>query len=237
MKDNLSINLEKKIALCEQAEALQNSTDWKATADKLAALQREWKTIGAVTKKHSDAVWKRFITACDTFFEKRKEAGSSQRTEEQQNLAKKKEILASLAAIDSKNVAEEDASKLHELIRIWNGIGHVPFREKDKLYKRYKELIDSLFEALHENEASKKVARFKDSIKEGMNVSRERERLLRAYENLCNEIKTYENNLGFLTAASKSGNNLVAEMQRKMEKLKVDAEVILRKIHALEEKE
>lgn len=237
MKDNLSINLEKKIALCEQAEALQDSTDWKATADKLAALQREWKTIGAVTKKHSDAVWKRFITACDTFFEKRKEAGSSQRTEEQQNLAKKKEILASLAAIDSKNVTEEDASKLHELIRIWNGIGHVPFREKDKLYKRYKELIDSLFEALHENEASKKVARFKDSIKEGMNVSRERERLLRAYENLCNEIKTYENNLGFLTAASKSGNNLVAEMQRKMEKLKVDAEVILRKIHALEEKE
>lgn len=237
MKDNLVINLEKKIALCEQAEALQDSTDWKATADKLAALQREWRTIGAVAKKHSDAVWKRFITACDTFFEKRKEAGSSQRTEEQENLAKKKEVIAALTAIDPENATEEDANKLHELIRTWNSIGHVPFREKDKIYKQYKALIDRLFDALHESEASKKVARFKDSIKEGMNVGRERERLLRAYENMCNEIKTYENNLGFLTASSKSGNSLVAEMQRKMEKLKADAEVVLRKIRALEEKE
>lgn len=237
MKDNLTINLEKKIALCEQAEALQESTDWKATADKLAALQREWKSIGGVPKKHSDAVWKRFITACDAFFEKRKEAGSSQRTEEQQNLAKKKEVIAALTAIDPENATEEDANKLHELIRTWNSIGHVPFRDKDKIYKQYKALIDRLFDALHESEASKKVARFKDSIKEGMNVGRERERLLRAYENMCNEIKTYENNLGFLTASSKSGNSLVAEMQRKMEKLKADAEIVLRKIRALEEKE
>lgn len=237
MKDSLSINLEKKIALCEQAEALQDSTDWKATADKLAALQREWKAIGSVPKKHSDAVWKRFITACDAFFEKRKEAGSSQRTEELQNLDKKKEVIAALTAINPENATEEDANKLHELIRTWNNIGHVPFREKDKIYKQYKALIDRLFDALHESEASKKVARFKDSIKEGMNVGRERERLLRTYENMCNEIKTYENNLGFLTASSKSGNSLVAEMQRKMEKLKADAEIVLRKIRALEEKE
>ncbi len=237
MKDSLSINLEKKIALCEQAEALQDSTDWKATADKLAALQREWKTIGSVPKKHSDAVWKRFITACDAFFEKRKKAGSSQRTEELQNLDKKKEVIAALTAINPENVTEEDANKLHELIRTWNSIGHVPFREKDKIHKQYKALIDRLFDALHESEASKKVARFKDSIKEGMNVGRERDRLLRIYENMCNEIKTYENNLGFLTASSKSGNSLVAEMQRKMEKLKADAEIILRKIRALEEKE
>lgn len=237
MKDNLTINLEKKTFLCEQAEALQESTDWKATADKLSALQREWKTIGPVPKKYSDAIWKRFITACDTFFEKRKEAGSSQRTEELQNLAKKKEVIEALAAIDPENATEEDAAKLHELIRKWNAIGHVPFRDKDKIYKQYKALIDRLFDALHESEASRKVARFKDSIKEGMNVGRERERLLRAYENMCNEIKTYENNLGFLSASSKSGNSLVAEMQRKMEKLKADAEVILRKIRALEEKE
>lgn len=237
MKDNLAINLEKKIALCEQAEALQDSTDWKATSDKLGALQREWKTIGPVAKKHSDQVWKRFITACDAFFEKRKAAGSSQRTEEQQNLAKKKEVIAALSAIDPEHLSDEAVAKMHELIREWNGIGHVPFRDKDKVYKQYKAIIDRLFDALHASEASKKIARFKDSIKEGMNVARERERLLRAYDNMCNEIKTYANNLGFLTSSSKSGNNLVAEMQRKMEKLKTDAEMVLKKIRALEEKD
>ena len=237
MKDSLSVNLEKKIALCEQAEALKDSTNWKETADKLAKLQAEWKTVGPVAKKNSDAVWKRFISACDAFYENRKAAGSSQRSVEQQNLDKKKEVIAALAAMDVNNITPNDAATLHELIREWNSIGHVPFREKDKLYKRYKELIDALFDALHANEANRKVARFKDSIKEGMNVGRERERLLRVYDNMCSEIKTYENNLGFLTASSKSGNSLMAEMQRKMEKLKSDAEVVLQKIRALDEKE
>lgn len=237
MKDNLSVNLEKKIALCEKAEALQGSTDWKATADKLANLQREWKAIGPVPKKQSDAIWKRFIAACDTFFENRKAANSSQRTEEMQNLTKKKAIIESLSAINPENATAEDAEKLHQLIKEWNSIGHVPFRDKDKVYKQYKALIDTLFEALHKQEASKKVARYKDSIKEGTNIARERERLLRIYENMCNEIKTYENNLGFLTSSSKSGNSLVAEMQRKMEKLKSDAQLVLKKIAALEEKE
>ena len=237
MKDNLAINLEKKTALCEQAEALQDSTDWKGTADKLAALQREWKAIGPVSKKHSDVIWQRFIKACDTFFEKRKEAGASQRSEEHKNLARKKEIITALEAIDPANPTEEDSATMHELIREWNSIGHVPFRDKDKIYKQYKELIDKLFDAFHKRDATRKVARFKDSIKEGMNVGRERERLLRAYDNMCNEIKTYENNLGFLSSSSKSGNSLVAEMQRKMEKLKADAEIILKKIKALEEKD
>ncbi|MBQ2435326.1 MAG: DUF349 domain-containing protein [Bacteroidaceae bacterium] len=237
MRDGLTENLEKKLSLCEQAEALQNSTDWKGTADKLAALQREWKTIGPVAKKQSDIVWKRFITACDAFYEKRKEAGSTQRSVEHENLAKKKEVIAALSAINPEDISEADASKMHDLIKEWNSIGHVPFRDKDKIYKQYKAIIDSLFDALHKNEASKRVARFKDSIKEGMNVNRERERLLRAYDNLCNEIKTYGNNLGFLTSSSKSGNSLVAEMQRKMEKLKADAEIILKKIKALNEEE
>ena len=237
MKDNLIVNLEKKIALCEKAEALQNSTDWKATADKLANLQREWKAIGPVPKKQSDAIWKRFIAACDTFFENRKASNSSQRTEEMQNLAKKKAVIEGLAAINPENATADDAEKLHQLIKEWNSIGHVPFRDKDKVYKQYKALIDTLFDALHKQEASKKVARYKESIKEGTNITRERERLLRIYENMCNEIKTYENNLGFLTSSSKSGNSLVAEMQRKMEKLKADAQIILKKIAALEEKE
>ena len=237
MKDNLATNLEKKIALCEKAEALQDSTEWKATADKLTALQREWKSIGAVPKKQSDAIWKRFNAACDAFFEKRKAATSSQRTEEQENLAKKRAIIEQLSAINPEAATSEDQSKMHDLIKEWNSIGHVPFREKDKIYKQYKALIDALFDTFQKNEATRRVARYKDSIKEGTNIARERERLLRIYENMCGEIKTYENNLGFLNASSKSGNSLVAEMQRKMEKLKADAQLVLKKIAALEEKE
>ena len=237
MKDNLATNLEKKIALCEKAEALQDSTEWKATADKLTALQREWKSIGAVPKKQSDAIWKRFNAACDAFFEKRKAAASSQRTEEQENLAKKRAIIEQLSAINPETATSEDQAKMHDLIKEWNSIGHVPFREKDKIYKQYKALIDALFDTFQKNEATRRVARYKDSIKEGTNIARERERLLRIYENMCGEIKTYENNLGFLNASSKSGNSLVAEMQRKMEKLKADAQLVLKKIAALEEKE
>ena len=237
IKDSLSINLEKKIALCEKAEALKDNIDWKATADKFAALQREWKAIGAVPKKQSDAIWKRFNAACDAFFEARKAATSSQRSEEMQNLDKKKAIIDKLAAINPETATTEDQAKMHDLIKEWNSIGHVPFKEKDKVYKQYKALIDTLFDAFHKHEATRKVARFKDSIKEGMNIGRERERLLRIYENMCGEIKTYENNLGFLSASSKSGNSLVAEMQRKMEKLKDEAQLILKKIAALEEKE
>ena len=237
MKDNLATNLEKKIALCEKAEALQDSTEWKATADKLTALQREWKSIGAVPKKQSDAIWKRFNAACDAFFEKRKAATSSQRTEEQENLAKKRAIIEQLSAINPEATTSEDQAKMHDLIKEWNSIGHVPFREKDKIYKQYKALIDTLFDTFQKNEATRRVARYKDSIKEGTNIARERERLLRIYENMCGEIKTYENNLGFLNASSKSGNSLVAEMQRKMEKFKADAQLVLKKIAALEEKE
>ena len=237
MKDGQAANLEKKTALCEKAEALQHSTEWQATADKLSALQREWKTIGPVPKKQSDAIWKRFNTACDTFFEARKAATSSQRTEEQENLAKKRAVIEQLTTIDPETATGEDQEKMHQLIKEWNSIGHVPFRDKDKVYKQYKALIDNLFDTFHKHEATRKVARYKDSIKEGTNIARERERLLRIYDNMCSEIKTYENNLGFLNASSKSGNSLVAEMQRKMEKLKADAQLVLKKIAALEEKE
>ena len=214
MKNNLAENLEKKTRLCEQAEALKDSTDWKATSDKLAALQREWKETGPVAKKYSDALWQRFISACDAFFEKRKAAGTSQRSEEHQNLAKKQAVIAELKTMDPASITEKDSNKLHELIRQWNAIGHVPYREKDKVYKEYKELIDALFTALHALESNRKVARFKESIKEGMNVGRERERLLRAYDNMCSEIKTYENNLGFLSASNKKGESLVDVMRQ-----------------------
>ena len=171
LKQRENDNLEKKTALCEQAEALQDSTDWKGTADKLAALQREWKAIGPVPKKLSDAIWKRFNAACDAFFEKRKAATSSQRTEEQENLAKKRAIIEQLSAINPEAATSEDQAKMHDLIKEWNSIGHVPFREKDKIYKQYKALIDALFDTFQKNEATRRVARYKDSIKEGTNIA------------------------------------------------------------------
>lgn len=240
-KESQASNLEKKIALCEKAEALKDSTEWKETAEKLAALQKEWKTIGPVPKKQSDALWKRFVSACDAFFANRNAAGSSQRSEEMQNLSAKKTIVKSLKEISDKveegmeEMGDELSSKLRELVAQWNGIGHVPFREKDKLYAQYRALVDGLFDKLHSSESSRRVSNFRKQVREsGSNIDREREKLTQAYERIKNEIKTYENNLGFLKTGSKSGNGLMAEMQRKMEKLKSDAEEMLAKIKTLD---
>lgn len=244
-KENLSSNLEKKIALCEQAEALKDSTDWKATAEKLSALQKEWRTIGAVPKKQSDAVWKRFMSACDDFFSKRNSATSSQRSEEHKNLAAKKDIVAALKGLSDQleegvqDMSDDFSDKLRGLVADWNSIGHVPFRDKDKLYKQYRSLVDDLFDKLHVSESARRVSNFRKRVSEagGNAVDRERERLLQTYERVKNELKTYENNLGFLSATSKSGSSLLAEMQRKMEKLKADANEILEKIKSLDKPE
>ena len=240
-KDSLASNLEKKLALCEQAEALKDSTDWKATADKLVELQKEWKTIGPVPKKQSEAVWKRFVSACDAFFANRAEATNSQRSEERKNLTAKKGIIKSLQELSEKveaegeNVADELGDTLRGLVAEWNSVGHVPFREKDKLYKQYKSLVDDLFDKLHVSESARRVTSFRKSIREaGSNVDREREKLLQTYERVKNEIKTYENNLGFLNISSKGASGLMEEMQRKMERLKADAEELLNKIKALD---
>ncbi|MBO7467603.1 MAG: DUF349 domain-containing protein [Bacteroidaceae bacterium] len=243
-KDSLATNLERKLALCEQAEALKDSTDWKATADKMVALQKEWKTIGPVPKKQSEVIWKRFVTACDTFFANRADATSSQRSEERKNLATKKSIIKSLQELSDSLEAEgqeaidELGDKLRSLVADWNATGHVPFKEKDKIFKQYRALVDDLFDKLHVSESSRRVSNFRKNIREmGSNVDREREKLMLTYERVKNEIKTYENNLGFLTSSSKSGSNLMAEMQRKMEKLKSDAQELLNKIKALDEPE
>lgn len=243
-KESLASNLERKIALCEQAEALKENTDWKATADKFVALQKEWKTIGPVPKKHSEAIWKRFVAACDTFFANRADATSSQRSEERKNLAAKKAIIKSLEELsenlqaEGQEAVDDLGDKLRSLVADWNAIGHVPFKEKDKLFKQYRSLVDDLFDKLHVSESSRRLTNFRKSIREmGTNVDREREKLMQTYERVKNEIKTYENNLGFLTSSSKSGMGLMAEMQRKMEKLKADAEELLNKIKALDEPE
>ena len=236
VKSNLATNLEKKTALCELAEQLQNSEEWKKTADRLAQLQKEWKEIGPVTPKYSDALWKRFVTACDTFFEKRNAATSSQRKSEQDNLKQKRAIIESIAAIDATAPENEQTKQLNQLIQQWNSVGHVPFKEKDNLYKEYKNAINALYERLQINANERKLASFRSNIAKGGNsLQRERERLIRQYEALKAEIATYNNNLGFLSTSNKKGESLVDVMRQKMEKLKNDADVVLKKIHLIEE--
>ena len=236
IKSSLTENLEKKRALCEQAEALKESEEWKETADTLARLQKEWKEIGPVPQKYSEALWKRFVNACDEFFARRNKATSSQRSVEQENLRLKREIIAQIGEIDATASEEEQVKALNALVAKWNAIGHVPFKEKDKVYKEYKEQISAIYERLHVTANERKIADFRSSIaKGGGNLTRERERLIRQYENMKAEIATYENNIGFLSTSSKKGANLVDVMRQKMEKLKADAEVILKKIRLIEE--
>lgn len=239
LKEGMNENLEKKRALCEKAEALKESTDWKATAQELTKLQKEWKTIGPVAKKYSDVVWKRFISACDYFFEQKNKATSSQYSVEEGNLEKKKAIIEKLNAIDESMDVEEATQLVRDLMKEWNAIGHVPFKEKDKIYKQYHNRIDKLFEHFNISASSKKLSNFKSTIsniQEGspQALYREREKLMRTYENIKNELQTYENNLGFLTASSKKGNSLLTELNRKVEKLKADIELVKEKIKVID---
>ncbi len=237
IKNSMAENLEKKKALCEKAEALKDSTDWKATAEILTKLQKEWKTIGPVSKKHSDAVWKRFIGACDHFFAQKNKANSSQRSVESDNMAKKENIISQLHEIEKAgNEDESVADKIRGLIKEWNGIGHVPFKEKDRLYNDFHSTVDRLFAKLNITASEKKLSSFKSNLSSGNNLYRDREKLVRTYEGLKNDIQTYENNLGFLTSASKKGNSLVQDIQRKIERLKGDMELVTKKIAAIDEK-
>ena len=240
LKEGMNENLEKKRALCEKAEALKDSTDWKATSDELTKLQKEWKTVGPVAKKYSDAVWKRFISACDYFFEQKNKATSSQRSIEQENLEKKKAIIEKLNGISEDIETEEATQLVRELMKEWNATGHVPFKEKDKIYKQYHSQVDKLFERFNISASNKKLSNFKSSIssiQEGspQALYREREKLVRAFENMKNELQTYENNLGFLTTSSKKGNSLLTEINRKVEKLKADIELVKEKIKVIDE--
>lgn len=239
LKEGMNESLEKKRALCEKAEALKDSTDWKATAQELTKLQKEWKTIGPVAKKYSDAVWKRFISACDYFFEQKNKATSSQYSVEEENLEKKKAIIEKLNAIDESMEVEEATQLVRDLMKEWNAIGHVPFKEKDKIYKQYHSRIDKLFGHFNISASNKKLSNFKSTIsniQEGspQALYREREKLVRTYENIKNELQTYENNLGFLTASSKKGNSLLTELNRKVEKLKADIELVKEKIKVID---
>ena len=237
VRSSLNENLAKKQALVEQAEALKDSKAWQETSDKLIELQKKWKEIGTVPKKYSDQIWNRFNAACDAFFEAKKEATSGQRIEQQDNLSKKKSIIEQLAAIDPKDMESELRDKLREVQEEWNKIGHVPFKEKDKIYKLFREQMDRLYGAINSNASKRRINRFKSEISE--NSGHLRDRLVRQLDILKNEIKTYENNLGFLNVSSKSknGNALVEELNRKVDKLKADLEEVKAKIAAIDEQE
>ncbi len=240
MKEEMNSNLEKKRILCEKAEALKDSTDWKATADELSKLQKEWKTIGPVAKKHSDIVWKRFITACDYFFEQKAKATSSQRSVEMENLHKKKTLIERLTAIGEEMDTEEATGLVRDIMKEWNTIGHVPFKDKDRLYKQYHAQIDRLFNHFNISASHRKLDSFKSNIshiQEGspQALYREREKLMRTAEAMRNELQTYENNLGFLNASSKKGSSLLTELNRKMEKLKADYALVQEKLKVIEE--
>lgn len=237
IKENMAENLEKKKALCEKAESLKDSTNWKETAEILTQLQKEWKTIGPVAKKHSDAVWKQFIGACDYFFAQKNKATNSQRSVELENMAKKEEIIKQLAALDASGTTDDEtAQQTKDLMKEWNAVGHVPFKEKDRLYNEFHNLIDKLFDKLNISASEKKLNSFKSGLSKGDNLYRDREKLVRTLEGLKNDIKTYENNLGFLNSSSKKGNTLVIEINRKIERLKGDMELIQKKIAAIDEK-
>ena len=233
LKDSMTDNLEKKKQMCEQAEALKDSTDWKTTSDVLTKLQKEWKEIGPVSKKHSEAIWKRFVTACDYFFEQKNKAEASSRNIERENLDKKKAIIQKLNELNQEE--SPNGNTVRELMKEWNSIGHVPFKDKDKVYKQYHTIVDALFNKINRSASKKKLSNFKSSLSKESNPYREREKLVRIYENMKNEIKTYENNIGFLTSSSKKGNSLVNEMNRKIEKLKADLDLITQKIAVIDE--
>ena len=238
LKDTFKENAEKKRALIEKAKALQDSTEWKSTSDKLINLQKEWKTIGMVPKKLGDQLWEEFLGACNKFFEARNAAGAGGRGEERQNLEKKRDIIERLKAA-AEEKGEGLKEKVLQLVDEYQSIGHVPFKEKDKIYEEYHAIIDKLYKELNITVAKRRLSKFKDNLKQvaerGENaLDNERARLMRQYEQLKAEVQTYENNLGFLNASSKKGNSLIDEMNRKVQKLKDEVQLVRDKIKAID---
>lgn len=238
MKQRYNENIAKKQSLIEKAEALMESTDWKVTTDKMIALQKEWKTIGAVPKKVGDELWSKFLEACNKFFEARNAANAGTRNEERTNLDKKKAIISQLKELVEGNV-DDLQEKVKGLVDEYAKIGHVPYKEKDKLYKQYHEVLDKLYDDLHVTTAKRRLDNFKSNLKNVVKrgedaLDNERGRLMRRYEGLKQEINTYENNLGFLNASSKKGNSLIDEMNRKVQRLKDDMELIKQKIKTID---
>lgn len=235
-RETFAANLAAKNALCEQAEALKESTDWVATANKLVALQKEWKTIGPVVHKVSETVWTRFNSACNYFFERKAAATSGQRQEEEANLEKKNGIIARLEQLFEER-PDSMLQAVRELQAEWNTVGHVPFRKKEKIYKRYREICDKIYKELHVSAGHRHLENFKKNVfeKSGNELTRERARLMTAYEAKKQEIQNYETNLTFFNSKSKTGNSLMGEIESRIERLKSDLQLLLEKINAVNE--
>ena len=237
-KEEYKNNADKKRALIEKAKALQDSTDWKSTSDKFINLQKEWKTIGTVPKKMGDQMWQEFNGICNKFFEAANAAGAGTRSAEHQNLNKKREIVEQLKAL-TEQAGDDLQAKVQKLVAEYQAVGHVPYKEKDKIYEEYHAILDKLYKTLNINSAKRRLNNFKDNLKQvagrGENaLDNERARLMRQYEQLKNEVQTYENNLGFLNASSKKGNSLIDEMNRKVQKLKDQVQLVREKIKAID---
>lgn len=243
MKNNLAENLAAKTKLCEQAEALAASTEWRKTSDELVELQKKWRSIGAVPKKHSDQIWQRFMTACNTFFDNKKHATTDVRRTEQANLKVKKSIVAELTALNAPDVAIDRAEaieKINALRARWQETGHVPFKEKDKLHDTYREVVRQLFDKYDVHEKRQRMDSFQSSIdaisSDRAKLLRERDRLMRAYESRKSELATYENNLSFLSARSRSGASMLGEIERNIERLKNSLKELEEKIQLIDGK-
>lgn len=243
IKDDMDTNLEKKKALCERANALKDSTDWKKTADELIAIQKEWKTIGAVSRKYSDAIWKEFVTACDYFFEQKKKNESSHKEEETANLVKKKAIIDQIKELDSASDASDIIGKVKVLVEEWHSVGFVPFREKDKIYKEFHDAVDAHYDRLKIDKTERRMEAFKSNMKEASKsdnprkvLYRERDHLVHQYNKLKNDLQTYENNMSFLSISSKSAGGLLKDVNNKIESLKSEMELIEKKVEAVDEK-
>ncbi len=242
MKEEMDHNLQKKRDLCERAEALKDSTDWKETTDKFIALQKEWKTVGSVARKHSDSVWKRFISACGYFFEQSNKHSSSHKSHEVENLEAKKAIIVKIKDIGTETDPTVAIATIRSYMDEWNKIGHVPFKEKDKTYKEYHEALDKQFDHFKVDQSERRLESFKSTItdiaehdKNKNKLYNEREKLMRQFDRMKNEVHTYENNIGFLSVSSKGGGGLLKDMNRKIEKLKVEMDLIIKKIEAIDE--
>ena len=241
LREEMEENLRKKMALCERAEALKDSQDWKNTTRDMIDIQKEWKTIGIVPHKYVDSIWKRFITACDYFFEQKKIHTSSQYDEETKNLEIKKNVVAAIEELDTSLSTEEALSQLHDLMDEWYAAGHVPYKLKDRVYRDFYEATEAQFDRLNVDKADRKLESFKTSISDMAKsdnaknqLLREREKLMRQYERMKGELQTYQNNIGFLSISSKKGNYLLDDMNQKMEKIKSELQLIVKKVEALD---
>ena len=239
LKDELNANLAKKKELVEKAEALMDSTEWRSTGDILINLQKQWKEIGTVPRKYSEDLWKRFTAACDHFFEARQAATADTRNEENANKEQKLGIIAQLKEL-AESEAENIIAQVKELQQKWNEVGHVPFRDKEALYKEYRAICDKIYDAYGASQAKRRLNNFRQNLQQrvenaGGSLENERQKMQRAYERMLAEIKTYENNIGFLTSSSKKGNTLVDAMNKKVEKLREELNLLVQKIKAVDE--